>query len=720
MNPTVILSIVSAVVFTATLIVLLVRKKDVSLSTDVFVPLSLSIVLYGFITLSNSLEHSGITDFFDPIEDIAEIVFTLMYLFFVNNWRKDRSETRFRDLFRFAPISLAEVTTTGSIIRINDNMIKKMDLFFDIKNHEYLTLDDLLSHTHKDEHRETMTMSWKKSLELSYKTGSSIPPSELEITIKDGTKRTLIVGANIIDENYLFSMIDITEQKQTEQSLRESETRFKALHNASFGGITIHDKGIILECNQGLSDITGYTSQELIGMNGLLLISEKTRDMVMKNILAGYEKPYEAIGLKKNGEEFPLRLEARNIPYKGKNVRTVEFRDITEAKNAEAEKEKLKSQLLQAQKIESLGRLAGGVAHDFNNMLSVILGYTELTLEKIDENNPIRKDLNEVHRAAKRSADITRQLLAFARQQTVAPKILDLNDTIESMLKMLRRLIGEDIDLVWNPGTTLWPVLMDPSQVDQIMANLCVNSRDAINGVGKITIETQNIHFDNEKPDCQPDSVCGDYVQLTVSDNGKGMTPEIIENLFEPFFTTKDINKGTGLGLATVYGIVKQNKGFIRVNSELSLGAVFRICLPRHYGDVVAPVKTVKAGDTCGNETILLVEDEPSILHMTTTMLKKLGYTVLYASTASDAIKLSKNHGSSIDLVMTDVIMPEMNGRELVEILQTEYPNIKRLFMSGYTADVISKHGVLDEGVEFIQKPFTMHDLAAGVRRALD
>lgn len=721
MNLTVFLSMVSSVFFFTAAVVLLLRKKNSTLSTDVFTPLFLSTLLYGFITTSNFLEHSGITAFFDPIEDIAEIVFTLVFLFFVNNWRKERSETRFKDLFRFAPMPLAEVTKDGRILQINDSMVKELYQFFGIRGHEMLTMDDLWNRVSlEDEHRINVAVSWKESLALGHKKGGPIPSSEMELKCKEGTVRSVIVGASIIGENYLFSMIDITDRKQAEQSLKESEARFKALHNASFGGITIHDKGIILECNHGLTEITGYSSEELIGMNGLLLIAEKSRDTVMKNILSGYEKPYEAIGLRKNGEEFPLRLEARNIPYKGKNVRTVEFRDITDSKKAEIEQEKLKNQLIQAQKMESVGRLAGGVAHDFNNMLSVILGYIELSLEKIEKNSPIRNDLNEVYRAAKRSAEITRQLLAFARQQTVAPKILDLNDTIGSMLNMLRRLIGEDIDLVWNPGDGLWAVLMDPSQVDQILANLCVNARDAINGVGKIIIETKNMRFDNESPDNQTEFVSGDYIQLTVTDNGKGMTPEILEKLFEPFFTTKDVNKGTGLGLATVYGIVKQNNGFIKVQSEPSFGATFRIYLPHHPGESITQPKNEKTVAGHANETILLVEDEPSILQMATTMLKKLGYTVLAASTASDALKMARNHDSAIQLVMTDVIMPDMNGRDVVNILQADYPDIKCLFMSGYTSDVISKHGVLDEGVQFIQKPFTMNDLAEGVRRALD
>lgn len=513
---------------------------------------------------------------------------------------------------------------------------------------------------------------------------------------------------------------DITERKEAEKSLRESEARFKALHNASFGGIAIHDKGVILDCNKGLSDISGYSAEELIGMDGLLLIAEQSRDLVMGNILAGHEKPYEAMGVRKNGEEFPLRLEARNIPYQGKQVRVVEFRDITESKQVEAEREKLQSQLLQAQKMESVGRLAGGVAHDFNNMLSVIIGHAEMAMDGMDPANPVFADLSEIFSAAQRSADITRQLLAFARKQTIAPKVLDLNHTVEGMLKMLRRLIGEDIDLVWAPHNNLWAVNMDPTQIDQILANLCVNARDAIDGVGKIVIETSKVSI-TDSPDKDSEARPGDYVVLAISDDGKGMDFQTQEKLFEPFFSTKDVDKGTGLGLAMVYGIVKQNKGFITVQSEVGQGATFKIHLPKHTAPVArAPKKSAEAPAAKGHEMILVVEDEPAILNMARLMLEQLGYKILAANSPSQAIQLAKDPPGEIRLVITDVIMPNMNGRELEERLRMMHPNIKTLFMSGYTANVIAQHGVLDKEIRFLKKPFTKKILAARVREALD
>ncbi len=511
------------------------------------------------------------------------------------------------------------------------------------------------------------------------------------------------------------------ERLDAKEALQESEARFKALHNASFGGIAIHDKGLILDCNRGLSEMSGYSVDELIGMDGLLLIAEKSRPAVMNNILSAYEKPYEATGLRKNGEEFPIRLEARNIPYKGKQVRTVEFRDITEQKKAEMEREKLQAQLTQAQKMESVGRLAGGVAHDFNNMLGVILGHAEFALEEAAENHDLYADLKEIQTAAQRSADLTKQLLTFARKQIIDPRILDLNDTVESMLSMLRRLIGEDINLAWQPAKGLWPVKMDPSQIDQILANLCVNARDAIPGVGKLTIETGKKTFDPGYCADHAGFIPGDFVMLAVSDNGCGMDKETLNNLFEPFFTTKDVGEGTGLGLATIYGIVKQNSGFINVYSEPDQGSIFRIYLPRYAAADETPV-IVHPGkpDPTGTETILLVEDEPAILRMTRMMLERKGYSVLPAATPGEAIDKAKTHAEKIDLLMTDVVMPEMNGRDVAGQLTALFPDIKLLFMSGYTANVIAHQGVLDEGMAFIQKPFSMKELAEKVRGVLD
>jgi len=395
--------------------------------------------------------------------------------------------------------------------------------------------------------------------------------------------------------------------------------------------------------------------------------------------------------------------------------------DITEHKRAEEEKVKLEAQLQQSQKMESVGRLAGGVAHDFNNMLGVVLGHTEIAIERLGPDHPLLANLEEIRNAANRSADLTRQLLAFARRQVVAPKVLDPNETVEGMLKMLLRLLGEDIHLAWLPGANLWPVKVDPSQIDQILVNLCINARDAIAGVGRITIETVNVSFDKTHCDDHPGFVAGEYVLFSVSDDGSGMDKETIDKIFEPFFTTKGIGKGTGLGLATVYGIVKQNNGFIDVYSEPDEGTTFRIYLPRHIGQAEQiQQEAISKPIPRGQETILVVEDEPSLLDLSKIMLESQGYLVLAAGSPSEAVHLAKEHTGEIHLLMTDVVMPEMNGQDLAKKMLPLYRNMKCLFTSGYTADVIAHHGVLDAGVYFIQKPFSRRDLAARVREVLD
>ena len=395
--------------------------------------------------------------------------------------------------------------------------------------------------------------------------------------------------------------------------------------------------------------------------------------------------------------------------------------DITARKRAEEAKDKLEADLQQAQKMESVGRLAGGVAHDFNNILTVILGHSELALGQVDPAQPIHRDLTEIHKAAERSADLTRQLLAFARKQTVAPQVLDLNRTIEGMLQMLQRLIGESIDLSFHPEGPAWPVKVDPSQIDQILVNLCANARDSIDGVGRIEIGTENLALDEAACAGRAGFVPGEFVRLTVGDNGCGMDRETLGHIFEPFFTTKGVGEGTGLGLATIYGIVKQNKGFIHVQSERGSGTVFSLYLPRH-AEEPAPIRQEPPAKPAakGSETILLVEDERAILNMTRGMIERQGYTVLAAGTPGEALRLAREHPGEIHLLMTDVMMPEMNGRDLARNLISLHPRIKRLFMSGYTADVIAENGMLHDGVRFIQKPFGMKDLAVQIRAALD
>ncbi len=553
---------------------------------------------------------------------------------------------------------------------------------------------------------------------------------EIGFVTKSGENRFWQVAAvKLFDTRFLGFVKDITERKRYEAALLESQTRYQ----------TAQRMGHVGNWEYNLNTGQFWGSDEAKRIYGFDPNQDTFSTEAVESCIPERDRVHQAlIDLIEKGREY--NLEFQIFPVNSKQPKTLislaELRkddkglpmavygviqDITERKQAEAEKEKLQAQLTQAQKMESVGRLAGGVAHDFNNMLGVILGHAELALELSEENSDICSDLKEIQTAAQRSADLTKQLLTFARKQIIEPKMLNLNQTVKQMITMLQRLIGEDIDLLWKPCEALWPVKMDPSQIDQILANLCVNARDAITDVGKITIETDMVSFDEAYCTEHAGFIPGDFVMLGVSDNGSGMNKETLKNLFEPFFTTKEMGKGTGLGLAMIYGIVKQNSGFINVYSEPGKGTTFKIYLPRLVADEdtdkAVPDKKAAPG---GNETVLIVEDEPAILNMTRMMLERKGYSVLSAATPADAIEIAGNHTNKIHLLMTDVVMPGMNGRDLARQLTALYPDIKLLFMSGYTANVIAHQGVLDEGVAFIQKPFSMADLAEKLRGVLD
>jgi signal transduction histidine kinase/CHASE1-domain containing sensor protein/CheY-like chemotaxis protein len=512
------------------------------------------------------------------------------------------------------------------------------------------------------------------------------------------------------------------------EALGEIENRFQVLFENAISGVALHEivldeKGnpvdyIFLQVNPGFEKHTGLQIADVLGKRATDVFTgiEKIpfTDIYGKVALTGESITFEQF--------FPplQRYFIINAYQVGKGRFATIFLDITQQKRSEEEKNRLQAQLAQAQKMEAVGRLAGGVAHDFNNMLSVIIGFTEMASEKPAMSDPIQEDLKEVLYAAKRSSELVRQLMAFARKQLVNPVVLDLNDCVSGMLKMLRRLIGEDIDLVWIPGDALWSVKIDPSQVDQFLANLMVNARDAIEGTGKVTIETTNVFIDQDYCRVHAGSVPGEYVLLAVSDNGCGMDKEIQTNIFEPFFTTKDIGKGTGLGLSTVFGIVKQNKGYINVYSEPGQGTTFRIYFPRFVGNPISDetIEVLKK-PVKGSGTILLVEDEEAVLKLAKTMLQRLGYAVLTAGKPVEAINLAAEYAGDINLLITDVVMPEMNGVRLAEKLTSFRPGIKCLYMSGYTANLIVHLGILKKGAHLVQKPFSFNILADKVCDAL-
>ncbi len=514
--------------------------------------------------------------------------------------------------------------------------------------------------------------------------------------------------------------IDISQRKQAERKYRKWYTLMQYIIQHDPNSIAVFDKDLryIFVSERYLKDYR-IKEENIIGKHHYEVfpdVPEKWREVHQRSLSGEVISSEDDYFIREDGSVDYTRWQCR--PWYNFNNSIGGIILYTEVIT---ERKLLEKQLLQAQKMESVGRLAGGVAHDINNMLMVIMGYAELGLGKVDSGEFLFDCFDEIITASKRSSEITRQLLAFARKQTITPLVCNLNEVVKNMLKMLRRLIGENIDIVWIPGYRLWPVKLEPAQIDQVLANLCVNARDAITGTGKIIISTENIDLDENYCSDHAEFLPGQFVLLAVSDNGHGIDKEMIDNIFDPFFTTKELGKGTGLGLATVYGIVKQNKGFINVYSEPGKGTTFKIYFPRFDGTMEAPVETGSEFIPQGRgEVLLLVEDEPSIMKMSKTILDNLGYQVLTANTPGEAVYLAEKNSGRIHLLITDVVMPEMNGRDLANQICTRYPNIKTLFMSGYSANVIAHHGVLDKGVQFIQKPFSKKDIAIKIRKVLE
>jgi PAS domain S-box-containing protein len=551
--------------------------------------------------------------------------------------------------------------------------------------------------------------------------GNLVVGKEYQFRKRSGQVLTGLFSAEIIIIGglpwVLSSVCDITERKQAEA---ERERLTSAIEQVVEAVVVTDPEGKIQYVNPAFEMVTGYSREEALGQNPRILKSgehDKAFYRELWRTISSGKSWKGTLVNKRNGGK--LYTEDTTIsPVCDAGGRIVSYvavmHDITSQRLMEA-------QLQQAQKMETVGQLAGGVAHDFNNMLQVIAGYVEMSLGKVDAGQPLHKYLLEVRQAAQRSADITGHLLAFARRQTVSPKVLDLNEAVAGTQKMILRLIGEEIDLAWLPGHGLWRVKIDPVQLDQILTNLAVNARDAISGVGKLTLKTENVTFDEEYSATHMGFLRGEYVLLAVSDDGHGMTKETMSHLFEPFFTTKGPGKGTGLGLATVYGIIKQNNGFIHVYSEPGDGTTFKVYLPRtEETTAIERLERQAAAPRGGTETVLLVEDETAILELAKENLEQLGYAVLVARSPEEAIRRSEEHVEPIHLLITDVVMPQMDGRQLAERLSAVRPALKCLYMSGYTADVIAHRGVLKAGVSFIAKPFSLATLAEKVRAVLD
>jgi PAS domain S-box-containing protein len=514
-------------------------------------------------------------------------------------------------------------------------------------------------------------------------------------------------------------LADTLNAFRAQENLKESELRFRTLLDQSPFDIIVHDlDGTIIKANQRARDNLGYEAEHLPGLTLLdltVLSAAEVDTLLTRTRRSKAPQQLETSHRRRDGSRYPVEVHCGRIVMGGEDVVLWSALDTSERATREQEKGRLLEELRQAQKMESIGRLAGGVAHDFNNMLTVILGHTSLALEDLGQDHPLHSPLSQIRDAAEQSAGLTGQLLAYARKQPVSPEVLDLNASVGEMLAIIRPLIGEEIGFRWRPAPEVWPVEMDPTQLHQVLTNLCLNAKDASNGQGHVIVSTANMtveEFDRTHPDeVRP----GDYVLLTVHDRGSGIEPHVMDSIFDPFFTTKKSGAGTGLGLSTVLGIVKQNSGFITARSAPGRGSTFAVYLPR-VDDSLASGARPTPPTSLGGGTVLLVEDDDSVRGMVYLLLRRLGFEVLSTGDPQQALGLIEGHEGVIDLVLTDVVMPGMNGRELADHLRHLHPELKCLFMSGYTADIITEKGVLVEGTDFIAKPFSLR----GLRRKLE
>ena len=513
---------------------------------------------------------------------------------------------------------------------------------------------------------------------------------------------------------------DKKRRREAEMALRKSEEKYRRILETAEEGIWLVDaNNVTTFANRRLAEMLGYRQEEMSGRSFLEFLDDEGRSAAREDLarLRGGKRTQRELLLRspRGNQVWALICANRILDDAGHYAGSLAMiTDVTERRQTQ-------EQLLQSQRLESVGRLAGGIAHDFNNLLTVIGGYSDLLLAKIPADDPIGKDLREIRKAGERAAALTRQLLAFSRKQILEPKVLDLNDIVADLQKMLRRLIGEDVELTAARTPGLGRVKADPGQVEQVLMNLVVNARDAMPEGGKLTIEAANVALDEAYAAHHVAVRPGEYVMLAVSDTGCGMDEATKSRIFEPFYTTKERGKGTGLGLSTVYGIVKQSGGYVWVYSEPGQGSTFKIYLPR-VEDPADKLSQGKARAVApgGSEVVLLAEDEPVVRGLARRILESNGYTVFEARDGVEALEICERHQEVIHLMVTDVVMPKMSGRELAKRLETLRPAMKVLYLSGYTENAIVHHGVLDPGTAFLQKPFTPDHLARKVREVLD
>jgi PAS domain S-box-containing protein len=568
----------------------------------------------------------------------------------------------------------------------------------------------------------------KRAAEEARKTGIG-RPLEYRIRHKDGTWRDLESTSSVVKnaagkpEKLIIVNRDISDRKRASVALSQSEASFRSvIENAPYGIYRANAAGKFLSVNPALQKMLGYETQEDLSHANLStdIYSDPQEHRRANDLFAGTKGlDVEVEWKRKDGTPLKARCSGRLIEgeqgeCKGEANFEVFVEDVTD-------KRVLEQQLHMAVKMEAVGRLSGGIAHDFNNLLGVIIGYAQVLKRRLKSGEDIFEYAEEIEKAGQRAASLTRQLLAFSRQQVLAPAILNLNALISDMGKMIHRLIGEDIELVMNLDPAIGSVKADHGQIEQVVMNLAVNARDAMPQGGKLALETAMATFDQAYTRQHPGSKAGRYVMFSVTDAGMGMSAGTLAHIFEPFFTTKEVGKGTGLGLATVYGVVKQSNGYVWVDSQVGQGSSFKVYLPLLEEPAQTPEVIVPASESFrGSETVLVVEDADALRKLSVTLLEQYGYRVLSAANGAEALELAQKHNQSIDLLLTDVIMPGLGGHALAQRLEAVRPGLKILYMSGYTDSSIAQHGVLEAGISLLHKPFTEEELVRKIREVLD
>ncbi|HMG76583.1 MAG TPA: PAS domain S-box protein [Pyrinomonadaceae bacterium] len=628
-----------------------------------------------------------------------------------------KAEENYRAIFQNAIEGIFQATPEGRFLTVNPALARILGYDSPEEVIEKITDVEHQLYVHPESRAEAARLE---------KESGTLQGFEFEAYRKDGEKIWLSANRRAVcDEGGVVlyregSIEDISVRKRGEHELSKSEERYRDLVENAHDIIYSQDlEGNYTSMNKAGAMITGYTVDEALKLNLSQTVAPEflsnAREMLRRKLAGDLVTAYEIELLAKDGHRITVEANTKLVFHDGVPVGVQGIaRDVTERKQ-------LEEQLRQSQKMEAIGQLAGGVAHDFNNLLTAINGYSGLALQRIDDNHPLRSYLEEIKKAGDRAANLTRQLLAFGRKQILQPLPINLNDVVTDMSKMLRRLIGEDVQLTAKLNPALKKIKADPGQIEQVLVNLVVNARDAMPQGGILTIETATVDLDQEYAGRHVGVLPGQYVMLAVSDTGTGIDEATQARIFDPFFTTKEKGKGTGLGLSTVYGIVKQSGGSIWVYSEPGHGTTFRVYLPQL---ATAPKKTeVRVAEPAlagGSETILLVEDEDVVRGLATKILEQSGYRVLAAARGKEAIRLGQECAEPIHLLLTDVVMPETSGKEVADCLRELLPGLRVVFMSGYTDEAIVHHGVLDSNVEFIQKPFTPNALVRKVREVLD